>query len=506
MENKRKKCILAYLLIGAMIIMNHSVSLAYFERGNVGVSVGKQSVVLEQGKSEAVSVSFSPAQSNQLPGCGMAECPQICGEKDCLDANGECKCAGTTYQTYYAFASVSSSNTSVATASYNSGRVVTINAIAPGTATITVTASLRQYTSTSTTIQVTVKAKEATVETPPKNPDSGNDKNTSSGNTSLENNDKVNNDKTNNDKVNNDNTNNNKANKYPESNSSSEATSSSVSVRPVTEQKENSKKETQIEQKEKSANNTVIESDRGKITFVSITDDACGKAELQQILGKKEFVDFQKKDEAGTILYAWEFCGTDLKEVRNLNLNLEISQKQFTNCDYGTASNSIYMERAEKDALPGAVTTYIRVNEWFQETSPLNLYSFDIENGIVLLEENLKVENGYITCSAMNGEDVYYILSTEQWDTQKNVDDETKSKDTSESDDIKKNTEIENEAGFSSIALAVIAGMAVLLVGVYFGVYKKNVENNTEKNIQNAAENNIEENLENMTEDKSKDS
>lgn len=450
---KKKKRILAYLLIGVMIVMNHSVSLAYFERGNVGGSVGKQSVVLEQGKSEAVSVSFSPAQSSQLPGCGMAECPQICGEKDCLDENGECKCAGTTYQTYYAFASVSSSNTSVATASYNSGRVVTINAISPGTATITVTASLRQFTSTSTTIQVTVKAKETPVETPSKDTASESDKDTSS-----ENNNKGNNDK---------------GNKDTGNNTSSETTSSSVSARPVTEQKDNSKKETKTKEKEESTTNTVIESDRGKITFVSISDDAIGKVELQQILGKKEFVDFQKKDESETILYAWEFCGTNLKEARDLNLNLEISREKFENCDYGTAADSIYLERAEKDALPGDASTYIRVNEWFQETDSLNLYSFDAENRTLLLEENLAIENGYVTCSTMNGEAVYYILSTEQWDTTKSSDDETKSKNTKVSGNVQKNAEMENEFEISSIAIIVTAGVIVLLAGVYFRACKK---------------------------------
>ena len=136
--------VLALLITG---VMTCSDSFAYFQRGSVGVYAGQSSVSVSQGGSAAVSLSFSPASSSQLPGCGMAECPQICGEKDCLDANGECKCAGTTYMTYYASANAYSSNTSVATASC-SGSTVYITGISPGSATITVTASLRQFTST----------------------------------------------------------------------------------------------------------------------------------------------------------------------------------------------------------------------------------------------------------------------------------------------------------------------------------------------------------------------
>ena len=52
------------------------------------------------GSSTTVSVSLSPASDQQTEGCGMAECPQICGEKECLDANGQCTCNGTEYKTY----------------------------------------------------------------------------------------------------------------------------------------------------------------------------------------------------------------------------------------------------------------------------------------------------------------------------------------------------------------------------------------------------------------------
>jgi hypothetical protein len=146
-------------------------SKAYFERGTVSVSLGQGSLTLEQGQSGTVSISFSPSTSSQLPGCGMAECPQSCGEKNCLDENGECKCGGLSYQTYYAYANVTSSNASIASATYQNGSL-NIQANQVGTATITVTSYLRQFTSMTTTMTVTVKEK-TVVQTPSNNGSTG---------------------------------------------------------------------------------------------------------------------------------------------------------------------------------------------------------------------------------------------------------------------------------------------------------------------------------------------
>ena len=153
------KAVFVFCLTTILVCGLAMPAMAYFDRGPVSVSLGQKSVTLKEGESVNISVKLSPSSSEQLPGCGMPECPQSCGEKECLDANGECTCAGTEYQTYYATADVSSSNTSVATASYSSGNLH-VKGIGSGTATITVTAMLRQFTSETTTLTVTVQKKE----------------------------------------------------------------------------------------------------------------------------------------------------------------------------------------------------------------------------------------------------------------------------------------------------------------------------------------------------------
>lgn len=153
------------LLVLVCILAWQTPVLAVVHQGTIGVAVSSESLLLLPGQSENVSVTFTPSSSDQLECCDKPDCPESCTKwtmmgATCLDENGQCTCLGTTYQTYYASADVSSSDTGVATASYDGSSTITISAVSPGTATITVTASLRQFTSSSVTIMVTVAQSE----------------------------------------------------------------------------------------------------------------------------------------------------------------------------------------------------------------------------------------------------------------------------------------------------------------------------------------------------------
>lgn len=77
-------------------------ALAYFSKPAVGVYFGSSSLSLTTGSSGTVSVSVDMWSEQQLPGCGMAECPQACGNLTtpdgvlggCLSGDGWCQCSG----------------------------------------------------------------------------------------------------------------------------------------------------------------------------------------------------------------------------------------------------------------------------------------------------------------------------------------------------------------------------------------------------------------------------
>jgi hypothetical protein len=78
----------------------------------------------------------------------MAECPAICGEKDCIimiNGQKECTCAGTDPVTYYAVVDTSSSDPSVATVNYDDNGSVIVTAVGEGSAQISVSAEFREY-------------------------------------------------------------------------------------------------------------------------------------------------------------------------------------------------------------------------------------------------------------------------------------------------------------------------------------------------------------------------
>lgn len=159
MKKKMWKKILCGVVSAVMVMSAATVSsFAYIERGDVTIS-GEESYTLQEG--ETAELNVSPYAEEHYPGCQMPECPEICGEKDCIEyVNGqpECTCNGRELTLYEAEVTLESSDESVAEASYDkSSGTVTITAVSAGEAVISVEAAMREYNSASREITVTVE-------------------------------------------------------------------------------------------------------------------------------------------------------------------------------------------------------------------------------------------------------------------------------------------------------------------------------------------------------------
>ena len=142
------------LSVCLLLLSQTSAAFAYFSLPGVSITPSQNAVSLQSGQSQTIGVSISPMQESQLPGCGMAECPQICGP-ECLNSSGWCVCAGTTYETYYTQVSVVSSDNSVVQAYFGSG-ALSITGVSAGSATITIYASLAKHVDSVAYVSVTV--------------------------------------------------------------------------------------------------------------------------------------------------------------------------------------------------------------------------------------------------------------------------------------------------------------------------------------------------------------
>ncbi len=468
-------------------------SYAYFNFGTVGVSLGASSVNLSSGSSETVSVSLNPTSHDQLLGCGMEMCPQECGnypDRDCLDANGQCTCNGKTYSTYYTDVSVSSDNTSVATASY-SGGALKITGVNEGKAVITVTGSLRQWTAGSATVAVSVSGSNS----------ASSDGESSGASWSIDSSGSSN-----------------------SSNASSSGNNNNVTATPVggtdnaqgeiqdtegeVQEQEAQEQETQEEEAEESDNEiTVIDSDKGTIYMVPVTPGILqGKEQFEEIMGREDaYVDFQVKDEVGNILYAWEFCGKDITRAEDMDFGIEYSQTPFDGCSYGSSDNSLYLHFAHEGEFVGKASIFLNVAEYFSDDDVLNLYRYDPETDTIeLVAEGLAVENGYVTMELTEGG--YYILTTEDLLAEPEPEEEEIEEEPEVTDELVEPAAVEPEeveeghTGLSAGAIAAIvivaAAVAALIIFLVIRAVRKKrqgPDDGTEEGIEEGAETELEE-------------
>ena len=150
-----KKKILLLLALVLCIAVTAVPAAAYIERGTVHIYADKTELFLKEGETGYVAITLDPAEEDQMPGCGMADCPQTCGQ-NCLSNDGNCTCDITTYQTYYTEVLVNNKSEAIAEAVYADG-VLTIKALSEGQAKINVAARLREYMGSSVNITVTVE-------------------------------------------------------------------------------------------------------------------------------------------------------------------------------------------------------------------------------------------------------------------------------------------------------------------------------------------------------------
>lgn len=158
MKKRLWKRALCCAVSAAMVLSATAVSaFAYIDRGDVKIE-GYSSYTLQVG--ETVELSVSPYAEEHYPGCQMPECPEICGEKNCIEyVNGqqECVCNGKEMQLFEAVVTVDSSDSGVAETSYDGNGSITITAKSAGDAEITITAALREYNTAEETVSVTVQ-------------------------------------------------------------------------------------------------------------------------------------------------------------------------------------------------------------------------------------------------------------------------------------------------------------------------------------------------------------
>lgn len=380
MRRKTGKKIISILCMAALFQCLMTVSaFAYFNRGAVSMQVGQSSVSLQAGRSVSVSVSVNPIKEQQLPGCGMAECPQSCGNTGCLNEYGECTCAGTSYQTYYSSVKAVSGNSSVATASYANG-TLTIRGISAGKTTVTLTGSMRQYTDCTKKISVTVTSSGSDHASKPQS-DSPKAKAPDSDSAEVA--------------------------KIDSGGSDSDGAEDGGDGSLPENEDGNGQNGDGASKGEDGSE--ILTTKRGVYEIVPLSEAVDIKGHLQAAADNGRFVTFQKKT-GDNVEYSWTFDGTKIKNAENLDLEIRISQNLPDAAKSLKNSGALFLDFSFDGQLPAEAELYINTASAFADGDKVKLLHLNDKTGdLETAREDINVENGYVTFSIDHCSD--YILT-----------------------------------------------------------------------------------------------
>lgn len=371
-NNRIKRILGSALAVGLAATLSlggvPGVAWAYFSKPAPSISVAG-GVSVASGSSTTIACTVSPEAESQLPGCGMAECPQACdglvkpGDSKpggCLDANGWCTCAGTGYYTAYTSVQVSSSDPSVARASYASG-VLSIVGYRPGTATISISASLSKHAPSAASTTVTVYDNATTPSNPSNNggSPSGSGSGAPSGGTV-----------------------------------SVTAVGGTTAIAAAAAAAAASGGEKQVVE---------MEAEDGSKTIVVEAEDAATAAEeLGKIVGTNGTVTFWSGGTLGSPAISWTFKGEDIAEDADLNIDPTVTVSKRGTGDVAKlmadVDKAIVMDFAHSGDLPAPAEVFVRASDVFSDGDELSLFTYNEDSQkFERVEDGVKVADGYAT-------------------------------------------------------------------------------------------------------------
>ncbi len=355
-------------------------ALAYFSKPGVSVSFGTSSLSMTTGSSNSVSMNVNPMSESQLPGCGMSICPQECDGRTnpetgvvggCLNGDGWCTCAGTSYYTAYTQLSVSSSNPTVARASV-SGSTLNVTAYAAGSTTLTVTASLSKHVDSSASLTVNVS-----------DPSSGESGGSGSGGSGSGSGGSG-----------------SSSGGSGSGGSGSGSGSGEVSVSAVGT---SATAAAAAAAAAEGASQEVVEmeaADGTKVIVAEAAGAAAAAEELAKIADTEGTCTFWSGGTLDSPSISWTFKGTDLDPAADLAFDPAVSvSKKGTGVVaklLRDVDDAIVMDFTHEGALPAPAQVYVRASGVFADGAKVGLYVFDEEaQRFTLAQKDVEVESGY---------------------------------------------------------------------------------------------------------------
>ncbi len=378
----------ALLVVAMACVAMPSSAWAYYSLSPVEIYLGSNSISMGAGESASIGCGLSIASEEQTVGCGMAECPQGCGDLTtpqgvkggCADVNGWCTCMGTAYSAYGTNVAVYSDNPGVARASYSNG-VLNVTSYGAGSATLTVSATLQQHNDAAAYVTVDVSDNNASSGG---SGNSGGSGSYSGGSTTVVPTDSV--------------------SGGSGAAASNGASSGAVAVNPsgsVAVSATGVPAAAAAVAATDEKNEKVVEAADGTKALIVQANAAANCAEeLSQIAGTEGTCTFWTGASSDKPDISWTFKGTDLDPDGDLNMDLGVTVSEKgtgTVADVlANAKDSLVMDWQQEGPLPGKASVYVRTAGKYADGTTLSLFCFNKDTGKFELQKSgITVTSGY---------------------------------------------------------------------------------------------------------------
>jgi hypothetical protein len=400
MKKRRFRVLTICLLVCVLVLAGTGTAFAYYNLPAAEITPSQGSVSLTSGQTQTIGMSVSPSQEAQLPGCGMAECPDSC-PPECIGAGGWCQCAGSSFETKYTQVSVSSSDSSVAQASY-SGGALTVKGESPGSATITVTADLAKHqTSKPVYVDVTVSAPAA----PP--PDTGGGSSTETNTTTTTTGGSSSQNTTGKTEVGG---NSGTGAAAPGASSTSKSAVGAAVGQADAQGSEQEPTAVPAAPTAPKAVFTMAGRDGVDYTVVTLGLGAKLPAVLSDAAGRNEKVVIQQKDVAGNVAFSLSFLGAGIEAsaAEAFGGSLEGALTDTLPEGVSAAGDAVALRFEDHAALPAPAEAYVAAGTHFaQQPDGIDVYQVNPDSGdVTKIAQGGSVVNGYIIFDLENTNDV----------------------------------------------------------------------------------------------------
>lgn len=126
---------------------------------------------------------------------------------------------------------------------------------------------------------------------------------------------------------------------------------------------------------------------------------------LESIKNSKKIVTLNYYDNNKKLLYSWIINGKELKDsadfITTVSFTSEYADKIESLSNY---ADGMYIHSDQNVKLPAGVKLKVYVGDKYKNKDIINVYYYD-KDKMVLVEDNIKVENGYITYDVSNSND-----------------------------------------------------------------------------------------------------